>query len=275
MKPDVQMRVYNVLKKTATASKSLRLASVAAEVRASGHFDTVIKAVEKMIAELQAEQKADFDKKDWCKEETFKNEQEAARFEYKIEKLNGAIEKFQAHVEALETQRTETIAQIDAVKADIKTMEEARIAAHTVWKEKKADDEGAVTLLKAATESLGAFYKNNDIEQGPIQGSINLLQRGPVFEVSADQAPDATFTSAGKSAGESKGIISTITMIKEDLEDEIANGIKDEENDQVEFEEQLAAAKKLKQDLIDKKTNLEEAIATTNGEIDAHNQERT
>merc|ERR1719247_1171802 len=117
-----------------------------------------------MISELQVEQKADFDKKDWCKEETFKNEQEAARFEYKIEKLNGAIEKFQAHVEALETQRTETIAQIDAVKADIKAMEEARIAAHTVWKEKKADDEGAVSLLKAAIESLSAFYKNNDME---------------------------------------------------------------------------------------------------------------
>merc|ERR1719201_894457 len=177
-RPDVQMKVYNVLKRTATQAKSLRLASVAAEVRASGHFDTVIKAVEKMIAELQVEQKADFDKKDWCKEETFKNEQEAARFEYKIEKLNGAIEKFQAHVEALETQRTETIAQIDAVKADIKTMEEARIAAHTVWKEKKADDEGAVSLLKAAIESLSAFYKNNDMETGPIQGSINLLQQG-------------------------------------------------------------------------------------------------
>merc|ERR1719392_490941 len=121
-------------------------------------------------------------------------------------------------------------------------MEEARIAAHTVFKEKKADDEAAVKLLTAAIESLSAFYKNNDMETGPIQGSINLLQKskGPVFEVSADQAPDATFTSASKSAGESKGIIS---MIKEDLEDEISNGVKDEENDQVEFEGELAKAK--------------------------------
>merc|ERR1719450_696400 len=97
-------------------------------------------------------------------------------------------------------------------------MEEARIAAHTVWKEKKADDEGAVSLLKAAIESLSAFYKNNDMETGPIQGSINLLQqgkRGPVFDVSADQAPDATFTSAGKSAGESKGIISSINLLQQ------------------------------------------------------------
>merc|ERR1719316_1894612 len=107
MKPDVQMKVYNVLKRTATASKSLRLASIAAEVRASGHFDVVIQAVEKMINELMAEQKEEFRKKDWCKEETFKNEQEAARYEYKVEKLTGKIEKFEAHVDELETTRTE------------------------------------------------------------------------------------------------------------------------------------------------------------------------
>merc|ERR1719240_2152061 len=110
---------------------------------------------------------------------------------------------------------------------------------------------------------------------GEVQGSINLLQkRAPVFEVSADQAPDATFTSAGKSAGASKGIISTLTMIKEDLDDEISNGVKQEEEDQAEFEAQLTAAKKLKQDLTDTKTNLEEAISSDNDEIDATEEEK-
>merc|ERR1719428_1030277 len=63
-------------------------------------------------------------------------------------------------------------------------------------------------------------------------------------------------------------------MIKEDLEDEIANGVKTEEKDQTEFEEQLAAAKQLKSDLTDKKTDLTEAIASTNEEIDAHEEEK-
>merc|ERR1719231_833858 len=129
-------------------------------------------------------------------------------------------------------------------------MEDARNEAHSVYQGKKADDEGASTLLAAAIESLSAFYKNNEIETGPVQGSINLLQkRAPVFEVSPDQAPDATFTSAGKSSGASKGIISTMTMIKEDLDDEISNGVKEEEEDQVEFEAQLGAAKQLVADL--------------------------
>merc|ERR1719265_2806875 len=63
-------------------------------------------------------------------------------------------------------------------------------------------------------------------------------------------------------------------MIKEDLDDEIKNGVKEEEEATVEFLAQLAAAHKLKQDLIDKKTNLEAAMSDTQGEIDAHDEEK-
>merc|ERR550537_1644016 len=57
-------------------------------------------------------------------------------------------------------------------------------------------------------------------------------------------------------------------MIKEDLEDEIANGVKTEEA------EQLTAAKTLRTDLTNKKTDLTEAIAADNAEIEAHTQEK-
>merc|ERR1719235_2860110 len=168
-----------------------------------------------MISDLEKEQKDDFNHKDWCKEETFKNEQEASRYEYKIEKLNGKLAKFHAEVEELEATRAQTIKGIADVRDDIQKMEDKRQEDRTTFEGKKADDEGASQLLAAAIESLSAFYKNNDTGMGEIQGSINLLQkREPVFEVSADQAPDATFTSAGKSTGASKGIISTLTMIK-------------------------------------------------------------
>merc|ERR1719284_630386 len=275
-KPEVRNKVYNTIKKAATASKSLRLASLAASVRESGHFDIVVESVEKMISELEKEQKDDFNHKDWCKEETFKNEQEASRYEYKIEKLNGKLAKFRAEVEELEATRAQTIKEIADVRDDIEKMEDKRKEDRATFEGKKADDEGASQLLAAAIESLSAFYKNNDTGMGEIQGSINFLEKRkePVFEVSADQAPDSTFTSAGKSTGASKGIISTLTMIKEDLDDEIANGVKEDIEAQTLFEEELNAAHTLKQDLINKKTNLEEAISATNDEIDAHNEEK-
>merc|ERR550514_1517879 len=63
-------------------------------------------------------------------------------------------------------------------------------------------------------------------------------------------------------------------MIKEDLEDEISNGVKDDVQAQEQFEAELNSAKTLKQDLIDKKTNLEAAISQQNDEIDDHEEEK-
>merc|ERR1719197_1022117 len=60
-------------------------------------------------------------------------------------------------------------------------------------------------------------------------------------------------------------------MIKEDLEDEISNGVKTEEETQAKYEETLGEANKLLDDLRAKKTNLEESISSTNTEIDEAN----
>merc|ERR1719456_1635841 len=265
-----QTKAYKALKAHATKAKSLRLAAIAATLRTGGHFDAVIEEIDKMMATLKVEEKDDIDQRDWCKEETFKNEQEASRYEYKIEKADGKIYKLTSKLHELEAARQATIVQIQETKADIQKMEDTRNEEHAAYETAKSDDEGAAKLLAAAIESMTAFYKNNKIEMGPIQGAAQaLVQDGePVFEVSADQAPDATFTSAGKSSGESKGIVSIMTMIKEDLEDEISNGVKNEAETQTKFEEQLGDANTLLEDLKAKKTNLEQSISDTNTEID-------
>merc|ERR1719217_1567973 len=225
-----QAKAYKALKEHATKAKSLRLAAIAATLRTGGHFDVVIAEIDKMMATLKEEEKGDIEQRDWCKEETFKNEQEASRFEYKIERTDAKIMKLTAKREELEATRLKTIEQIQNTKTDISNMEDTRNEEHAAFESAKSDDEGASKLLAAAIESMTAFYKNNKIAMGPIQGAAKALvqEDQPTFEVSADQAPDASFSSAGKSSGESKGIVSIMTMIKEDLEDEISNGVKAE-----------------------------------------------
>merc|ERR1719375_2359744 len=270
---DPQRRAYNSLKVHATKAKSLRLAALAARVRMAtrGHFDAVVEEIDKMMAVMKREEKDDQEERDWCKEETFKNEQEAARYEYKIEKLNTKLMKLNKRLDDLEATKEETIAQILSTNEDIAEMESNRIADHKAFQQAKSDDEQAVTVLSSAIDALGAFYKNNDVEMGKIQGGAKAAAfvqfSEPVFEVDENQAPDATFTSAGKSGGESKGILSIMTMIKEDLEDEISNGVKTEKQTQKDFEAQLKSAKTLVEDLTLKKTNLESDIASTNDEI--------
>merc|ERR1719420_715998 len=250
--------------------KSSRVAKIAAKLRATteGHFDMVIEEVDVLLKQLKDEEQADIEHRDWCKDETFKNEQEASRYEYKIERTDAKIMKLTSKLEELEGTLQATIASILATKDDIKAMEDARKEQHAAFESAKSDDEGAVKLLAAAIESMSAFYKNNKIDQGEIQGAAQAFVQEPVFEVSADQAPDASFSSSGKSGGESKGIVSIMTMIKEDLEDEISNGVKEEGETQAKFEEQLGEANTLLEELKAKKTNLEQAISDTNTEID-------
>merc|ERR1719271_1868877 len=115
--------------------------------------------------------------------------------------------KLTSKLKELEAARQATIVQIQETKADIQKMEDTRNEEHAAYETAKSDDEGAAKLLAAAIESMTAFYKNNKVEMGPIQGAAKALVQEPVFEVSADEAPDASFTSPGKSSGESKGIV--------------------------------------------------------------------
>jgi len=63
------LRAFSVLKTFATRAHSLRLASLAAEVRSSktGHFEPVIAAIDTMIQTLKDEETADIAKRDQCK----------------------------------------------------------------------------------------------------------------------------------------------------------------------------------------------------------------
>merc|ERR1719361_2413906 len=100
------------------------------------------------------------------------------------------------------------------------------------------------------------YYEKNSIKLGPIQGNVKgleLNQQGPDFDVSADQAPDAVFSSKGSRKNESKGILQILTMITEDLQDEIKNAIKAEEDAQMRFMEAYLAADNLRIELVTKK----------------------
>merc|ERR1740117_2261466 len=132
-------------------------------------------------------------------------------------------------------------------------MTEERTDENEAFKNAKTDDEGAIKLLGMAVDALSGFYKKNDIK---------MLQE-PEFAVDKFQAPDATFSDKGARKNESKGIISILTMLKEDLEAEVKNGIKDEAANQVEYEKQMAAAKKLLESLEERKVNLESDKAKT------------
>jgi septal ring factor EnvC (AmiA/AmiB activator) len=213
---DPQMKAYHLLNARAKASGSLRLMSLATSLKTGGMFDGVVEGMNKMIDQIAAEGEADHEEKNWCKEETHKNEQEAARYEYKIEKVEGKLMRLKTKLEELESTLDKTIEEIKQTKEDLEEAKSTREADHQAFGVAKADDEGAVQLLEKAIAALSSFYKNN-------KAALLSLEKQPVFD-RGDQAPDATFSKASGSAGEAGGILSIMTMLKEDLEAEISNG---------------------------------------------------
>merc|ERR1719482_246120 len=62
---------YRALQETAKAAGSPQIAALAtkAKMSAKGHFDRIIKNIEKMMANLRSEEQDDIDKKAWCENE--------------------------------------------------------------------------------------------------------------------------------------------------------------------------------------------------------------
>jgi hypothetical protein len=263
---DAPAKAYAALKSHATQAHSLRLAALAVQLQEAkvGHFDAVITAIDEMIKTLQEEDASDIRKRDQCKNEYHSIAGTVADVSWMIEKNEAKIDKLDTIIEETEAQKEQTIEDIAELQKTIDDMKARREAENAAFLASKQEDLEAIDLLVQAKDFIMSYYSNHSIALGPIQGSVKglaLTQKGPVFEISADDAPEAKFADDGSRKHEAKGVVSILTMIAEDLNDEIKNAMKAEELTQVDFEKQLAAADAVMHELIEKKTNLEKVIS--------------
>lgn len=264
---------YAAVQAQAKRAHSLRLAALAVRIRnaKAGHFDAVIKSIDEMIQSLKDEGAADAKKRDQCVDEYQKVESTSADLKWRLEKNEAKIEKLLARIEQRESEKTRVVEQIVEVTQQVADLTSDREAENQAFRNEKSEDQQAIGVLLDAREALMSYYSNHSIEMGPLEGSVKgaaLLEQGPEFAVSADQAPEAAFQDKGSRKHESKGIVQLLTSIIEDLEDEIKNGMKNEEKSQLDFEAQVKVARELNATLQGKKLNLEDRIAKRTQEKD-------
>merc|ERR1719506_2063367 len=98
-------KAYRTLKNVARKYHSLRLAALAATVKTTvkGHFDSVIRTVDKMIGDLRSEEQDDVDHRDWCQEHENKFTNQKEDLEYKVGQTEALIERLEAKSGELET----------------------------------------------------------------------------------------------------------------------------------------------------------------------------
>lgn len=264
---------YRPLRDAARKVGSLRLAALAVRVQEAkvGHFDAVIKEVDVMIQTLKDEDAADIAKRDQCKSEYQEIASKIANVTWLIKKNNAKIDKLTTLIEELTDERVKTLEHIKEVVEHNETITTERGAENAEFLQAKMDDQDAIRLLASARTELLRYYSNRSIELGPIQGNVKdlaLAQQGPDFDVSEDQSPEAVFSHKGKRKNEAKGIAQLLSMIIEDLNDEIKNDMKAEESAQLDYEKEVAAANKLKDQLDLKERRLDYMIKMRDREKD-------
>jgi septal ring factor EnvC (AmiA/AmiB activator) len=253
-------KAYRALKSVARKYHSLRLAAIAATVKTTvgGHFDSVIRSIDKMVGELRTEEQDDVDHRDWCQEHENKFTNQAEDLEYKVGQTEALIERLEAKSGELETAIASTEAEILQTQETMAEALATRNDENADFKAALKDDTDAVALLASALDALTSFYKNNKLP-------IGLVQKQPEYAVDPDKAPPAAGGDKpyGGRSSETGGITGIISMIKEDLENEIKEGKAAEATAQAEYNEQRATALKSLAALKEKKTNQEMQKADT------------
>jgi len=230
-----------VLEKLAKKNPALAALATEAEVTGNKAFDKVIVAIDQMIADLRKEEAEDIAHRDRCQGAQNKNKND-------MEDLNHAIEKTDSKLEALRTKEEELKRTIDTLIESIKTTEgemeellKLRNKAVADFRQALKDDTNAVELLSQALVALTEFYRKNKIEM--------LQKEEPEAEYSIDKdAMPKTSWQDGAGAGayegrksDSQPIISMISSIKADLENEMKVAREEDAAAQTDYEKQRQA----------------------------------
>jgi len=219
---------------------SASTAKLAQMLRAGGHFDKVMAAIDAMVEVLRKEEQDDIAHRDRCQNADGKNKND-------MEDLNAHIEKAGKTIERLEEEAKRLDEEISALKDDIKATREERAERLEMrnkeveeFKQAMKDDADAVELLKQATKTMKEFYRRNKIEM-----SLAAKRQEPEYTEDPDKAPTTSW-SDGKYGGrtsETTGLVAILQMITEDVEKEMSAARKDDAEAQAQYEKEDAAMK--------------------------------
>merc|ERR1719352_2280786 len=222
-------KAYNLLKSVATKAGSLRLAAIATSVQTTWHFDAVIADIDKMIVALREEEKADIAHRDWCESQSGAANSKNENLEYDKEQLEQKKERANNKKAELEAEVEKTDSEMEDLQKAMDEALENRNKEHEAFKQAMKDDADAVMLIGKAIEALNGFY------------NPKMLMQQPEYTTNPDTAPEAEFSDNKSRGSMGGGVISILSMIKEDIEKEMKTTRADEAED-------LAAYKKLYKD---------------------------
>lgn len=205
----------DALREAARKSGDSRLVALAARVAteaAPSHFAAVIKAIDDMLTQLKGEESSDLATKENCEQTRAQDTRTAATTSRTMDDLSDKITRLEQEIAETEAQIQEKKEEVTDIQASLADAKKVRDAENAEWTKSDKDDEEAAALVHQAMQVLETFY------------SAQFLQQAPVVEAGkAPPPPPSTWgeTYKGKQE-ESKGIVTILTLIKDDINDDRA-----------------------------------------------------
>jgi len=213
MQTQARARAVKRILAAAKASKNWQLATLAVSAQLDA-FDKVKEAMNKMMAEMQQQQKDEYAKWEFCKKEIDSNEDatktktwEKKDLEDKNQELENTISRLTEEIEQLK-------AEMSDMQVSLKRAGEGRKKENQNFQAQVADQRAMVQILNKALARLNMFYGEKKQEQ----------TQAVLAQVAAHQEPGAAVAPPppksedySKSAG-SGGVTQLLNMIIEDAQ---------------------------------------------------------
>jgi chromosome segregation ATPase len=221
-------KAFAAIKDAARRSGDQRLMALASAAPKSvkGAFDPIIKAIEKMVTQLQKEEDTDLDIKQTCEKDRMDDTRLAAVTSREIDDNTDLITKLTAEIAECEKQIEELQAEHKKTKEALAAAQKMRNEENAEWKQTDNDDKLAAETVKSAKDVLTKWYKEN-----------SFLQQ-PVTDMAAGEAPPPPPPTdfGGAKTGESQGIVAIMEMVYEDIVKDRNDAKADEDASQKEFD---------------------------------------
>merc|ERR1719311_26419 len=271
----------SAIRKAAIKSKDARMQALStalamqepeAEVNMADPFKDVIASVDTMLSELKQEEADDLAKKEHCEKERTEKTQEAKMTSKEIDTNTETIDRLTAEIAAANKSIEAIDEEILDLNSELTDAGEQRAKETAKFTSDKADDEAAVGLIETATAALEKFYTDNNLAMSLVQ-----VRRQPFVEAGeAPTPPPSTWDSEYTgSKGENAGITAILTMIKEDIQKDIAKADAEEQAAVTAFEKFEADVQASVAKLEGTKSDLESSIAADEESITTEKTERT
>jgi len=153
-KSKAMQRILTTYKK----SKNWQLASLAVHVKLDG-FTKVKAAMDKMLAELQSQQKAEYAKWETCKKDIDTTEDKIWNGKVEKRDLASAHKELENTLAQLDSDITELKKEVADAEVSLKQAGEERKAANQLFQTSHQDQQATIAILQMALKRLQAFYK--------------------------------------------------------------------------------------------------------------------